>query len=246
MKRKRTPSWFAVIAMPLVVAAAVFLPRWFRDLGERIPAKVRQMHVLGTKALSSIQIQALTGVQDGTPLFGGWQKEALEKVKKHPRIERVAVVRDVTGKVVVAVSEWKAAALVNLERLYFIDREGRVLEATDAGSPEVANLVVLTGPWKEKDAPSLKGRLSEGLALRDAMVKAGFGEEKISELHFDRALGWVVYRTGSKTPAVIGIGRFEEKAKRLARVLQDWKGKEGVVREIDLDFRDRAIVKVKG
>lgn len=245
MRRKRAPRWFAPLAVAFVAAAAVFVPRWFRDLGERLPMKIRELHVQGAKALSAIELKALAGIQEGAPLFGKWPAEVLAKVKQNPRVERVTLVRDVTGKIVMHVAERKAEALVNLDRLYFVDREGNVLEAADPTSAGVANLIVLTGPWKKEKRPEPRAQLAEGLALRDALLTAGFEEKRISELHFDSKLGWVVYRVNSKAPAIIGEGRFSEKAKRLARVLRDFKGKEQVVKEIDLDFRDRAIVKVK-
>ncbi|MFH1263720.1 MAG: FtsQ-type POTRA domain-containing protein [Pseudomonadota bacterium] len=245
MRRKRSPRWFAPMAIGFAIAATVFLPRFIRELERKIPFTVRNLHVQGAKALSKIEVQALSGIQEGGPLFGRWRDEALKKMALHPRLERVTVARDVTGQIVVRVAERKVAALVNLDRLHFVDRDGNVLEAADASSPEAAKLVVLTGPWKEKDAPSLSSRLTEGLEIRDALVQAGFAEKDISEIHFDPAFGWILYRMNTKTPAVIGWDLFGEKMKRLVRVLQDLKGKEGVVRELDLGFRDRAIVKIR-
>ncbi len=141
MRRRRTPRWFAPLAVAFVAAAALFVPRWFRDLGEKLPMKIRELHVQGAKALSAIELKALAGVQEGSPLFGKWPAEVLAKVKQNPRVERVALVRDVTGKIVMHVAERKAEALVNLDRLYFVDREGNVLEAASPTSAGVANLI---------------------------------------------------------------------------------------------------------
>jgi hypothetical protein len=91
----------------------------------------------------------------------------------------------------------------------------------------------------------MKEPLWTGLALRAALLDAGFEEKEISELHFDSQLGWVLYRVGAASRAIFGSDQFTEKATRLARVLQDFRNKEGTVKEIDLDFRDRAIVKMK-
>jgi hypothetical protein len=245
VKRKRTPRWFAPVAILFVAAAAFFLPKLFRDLGERIPMKIREFHVQGAKVLSTVDLKSMAGLHEGSPLFGNWSRDAVEKVKQHPRVERVAVARDVTGKVFVKVSERKAAAMVNLDRLYFVDREGNVLDVADPRSPDAADLVVFTGPWRKVPAVGLKEEVVNGFELRDAMAAAGFEVKGISELHFEPSLGWVVYLVGSSPRIVVGKGEFLEKAKRLERVLRDYQGKEGTVKEIDLSFRDRAIVKVK-
>lgn len=244
-KRKKTPKWYAPFAILFVLGAVVVLPGTMRNWGDRLPIKIRQLHVEGTKALSSIDLKSMAGFHKGEPLFGEWGKDVVKKLKEHPRIERVTVARDATGKVFVRVAERKAAAMVNLDRLYFVDREGNLLGPADLRSPEADDLVVFTGPWRKVPAVGMKEQLVEGLGLYGTLVDVGMEETRISELHFDRKLGWVLYRTSPAVRVILGKEQFTRKAKRLARVLRDFKGKEELVREVDLSFRDRAIVKMR-
>lgn len=246
MKRKRAPRWFPPVAILFVATAVVFLPAALRSVGERIPLKVRAFRVQGAKALSAVDLQAITGLREGVPLFGRWPGDAAAKVQQHPRVERVAVARDVTGKVVVRVSERKAAATANLDRLYFVDRQGNLLEEADPRSASAADLVVFTGPWTKVPPAGFRERILDGFALKEALEGSGVGETEISELHFDAALGWVVYRVGNSARVVVGRGDYPGKSRRLARVLRDLKEGEEAVREIDVSFRNRAVVKLNG
>ena len=109
------------------------------------------------------------------------------------------------------------------------------------------DLTVLTGPWSgQKSWNGLGEKVREAMDLKRTFVQAGTDEKRISELHFDPLRGWMAYLVGSPFRVVVGEDGFQVKARRWRRVMQDFQGKEKALREIDLDFDDRVVVKLEG
>ncbi len=233
--------WF-VLAGSFLVGATALASR----VRVGLPGKIRELSVFGQRVVQSKDLKSVAGVSRDTPLFGGWIDQTLTRVTSNPRVASAAVTRTATGQVVIRVSEHKAAALVNLERLYYLNAEGRVLDEARGDKPEALDLPVLTGPWSgAAHVSEWESRFREGTRLLKILAGGGFPQSQISELHFDPSRGWAVYRTGSAARVVVGGEQFEARVKRLRRVLKDVRWDEGV-REIDLDFADRVVVKHKG
>jgi len=232
----------ACVGIGLLTLAPVLLERFAKHL----PLKVRSLRVTGLRVLSAIDLRKIAGIEKGDPLFGKWIKDAPEKLSKNPRIENVSVVRHMSGEVEINVSERQAEAIVNFDELYFVDAAGIVLEKVRPSTSENIDLVVLTGPWSGlRPSDDFNNEVRDGLRLMDAFMRGGLKEKEISEVHLSSKSGWVIYRVGSDAKIVVGRDRFGTKARRLVRILRDFKGREIIVKEIDLDFRDRAVVKLK-
>ncbi len=231
----------------LAVAITALTPWFLVRYVSKLPIRITDLRVLGGAVLSPSNVEKLSGIHEGDPLFGSWIQGTLQSIKANPRVSNVAVRRNVTGGVTILFDEKKAAALANFDELYFLDREGTVLGPADAKSSESVDFPVMTGPWSGKKPTSgFTDELRDGISLLSTLSERGFPEKSISEIHFDRSVGWVMYRVGKKFRVVMGTSDYERKANRLSRVLKDFEGKENVLREIDLDFGDRAIVKISG
>ena len=251
-KRKKNRYWVTPFAIFFVVGSLIILPNWVRRLKDRLPMKVRNLQVQGIKALSALDLKVLSGIQEGSPLFGSWVEGALARVSSNPRVAKVTVIRDVTGQVVIRVAERQPKALVNFDQLYYIDREGKILEQVRPNSPEALNLVVITGPWSGKSYPTPKAsfdyhpKLISALELLTMFAKSGGLQEKsISEIHFDSKWGWRIFRIGGEAPILVGHDGFQGKVQRLTQVLQDLEGRHLNVKGIDLDFTDCVVVKLR-
>jgi hypothetical protein len=71
-----------------------------------------------------------------------------------------------------------------------------------------------------------------------------FRKKKISEIHFDANLGWIMYRVGSRAPVVFGTQNLPEKIDRFVEVVPQITPMETVISRIDADFNDRVVVKL--
>ncbi|HLG19076.1 MAG TPA: FtsQ-type POTRA domain-containing protein [Bdellovibrionota bacterium] len=244
--RVRHPGLLRLFASLAFVAGMLSLPWLVRSTLPKLPVNVRELYVSGGSLLSALDIRSMAKVDRGQKLFSASMERVVQRVKADPRVERVAVVRNATGDMAIQVTERKAAALINLDDLYYADAEGTILGSVPAGAKDMESLPIVTGPWKgsaknRKSIPEIRSALE----LMAVLATAGVAQNQISEIHFDEKLGWVLYHVGCGMRIVIGWDGFPTKAKRLKRVLRDFEKREPLVREIDLDFDDRAIVKLK-
>jgi hypothetical protein len=246
-KRKRI-KWLPVISSVLLLSTSILLPKAIKRIERKIPFKVKELQVLGGNSFKIPNLSEWLSVKEGDPVYGNWVGKSIDKLKENPRVEQAIVARSMTGEVMVKIGERKDEALVNLKTLHFIDKEAHILGPVDSDSRKnVADLVTLTGPWGEKGTiRGYENQLREGMMIKNILVESGIPEPKISEIHWDPKYGFDFFYVG--LPARISLGKvnFEKKGVRLKRVLKDFYGKERSIREIDVDFDDRVVVKLSG
>jgi hypothetical protein len=67
----------------------------------------------------------------------------------------------------------------------------------------------------------------------------------ISEIHLDATLGLTVFTTHNATQIEMGFAPFQKKIKRLCTLLEDFKRKNLIPENIDLNYRHKAFIKFK-
>jgi cell division septal protein FtsQ len=245
-RKNRRKEWLAMTGGCLLLAAVALAPYVLKRQKIRMPMRVRQLQVSGLSHFKSLEVKDLLDLKRGDSLFGSWTKTSEEKIRSNPKLEGGTIARSLTGEVFMVVKERKVAALLNLDRLYFVDEQGNILGPAAANEGPAMDLVVLSGPWSGKESRELlASRVRTAMELKRSFVLSGTDEKLISELHYDAAAGWVAYLTGNPARIVVGTDGFPEKASRLKRVMRDFKGREKSLKEIDLDFTDRVVVKLE-
>lgn len=246
--RKRR-NWFAPFGILFTLGAVYYTKPWARGvslprfpaLAELAPAPaIRGVRVVGASALLAPDLAKLSGLAKGGAFTRQKTEDALAKLNKHPRLAQVSIVKDVTGDVLIKVRERAPVALIQLDRLHYLDNEGRILDQAD--SADVASMAVVTGEWKPREET---GMAVTAMKLRQTLVDGGMDEKKISELHYDASAGWTLYPVETKIPVVFGLDRFEEKTERMMGLFKRFKGRESAIEEIDLDYEKRAVIKLK-
>ncbi len=111
---------------------------------------------------------------------------------------------------------------------------------------ERTDLPMLTG-LKQADLKypasfATRQRIQEALRLSDLMAKDPFA---LSEIRFLPGEGLVVYPVGYRVALSMGSGNWEDKLRRLQRVLALWKGSEERLAVLDLSFRDQVVAKMR-
>ena len=211
------------------------------DVVQRPAAPViEQVVITGAERASEVSLRHLADLREGQSLLVDLG-EVVEKVRRHPWVDEVSVSRDLTGVVRIAVTEHEPVMLLAYDGLYRVSAEGEIFvraRSSDLDFP------VLTGLDRELiEAHAEVGRevLRGALDILAAVDGCGdLGAEALSEIHFDRDLGFtLILRSGSR----VHMG-FGDPAARIARL-------EAMVRaglqldtphEVDLDMADRALV----
>jgi cell division protein FtsQ len=148
--------------------------------------------------------------------------------------------RELPRRLVIDVVERAPMALVALDRLYYVDRRGVIFAAL--GDDDPLDLPLITG----LDA----GDAGRRRALREALKVLHLVEVeglsfRVSEVHIQEEQGVRLFPVEPALALTFGWGGAREKVSRLETVLASLAGRERRIREIDLTFRDEAVVRFK-
>lgn len=204
---------------------------------------VQEIKVKGGEKVGGSEIVAMAGMSQGMNIWKIDPEIIERKVAKHPWVKRVLVRRELPRRVVIEVEEREAKGIVVLGRLYYVDPEGFVFKEVEEG--ENADFPLLTGLQQAdllSQAHATRQKIREALKLSDLMAR---GPLSISEIHFPAQGGVVLYPMAYPVALRMGWGDWQEKLKRLERVLELWKGREARLASVDLRFRDQVVARLR-
>ena len=87
----------------------------------------------------------------------------------------------------------------------------------------------------------MRVKLQDAMRLGDLMTQ---DSHVLSEIHFDSAERVVLYTTSYPVALRMGWGDWEDKIKRLDRVLGLWKGQEERLASLDVSFKDQVVAQI--
>lgn len=204
---------------------------------------VREIKVSGGQKVGGSEVVAMAGLSHGMNIWKIDPRAIEEKVSKHPWVKRVLVRREFPHRVVIEVEERMAKGIVVLGKLYYVDVEGLVFK--EVGEGENVDFPFLTGLRRVdllSPADSSRRRIQEALRLGDFLGRSSLS---LSEIHFSRGGGVVLYPMAYPIALTMGWGDWQDKIERLERVLSEWGGKEDRLAGLDLSFRDHVVARTK-
>ena len=123
-----------------------------------------------------------------------------------------------------------------------VDADGVLFR--EVGKGENIQFPLLTGLRADQLATSnraMRVKLQDAMRLGDLMTQ---DSHVLSEIHFDSAERVVLYTTSYPVALRMGWGDWDDKIKRLDRVLGLWKGQEERLASLDVSFKDQVVAKV--
>jgi cell division protein FtsQ len=204
---------------------------------------VQEIQVRGGEKIGGSEVVAMAGLSHGMSIWKIDSAGIENKVGKHPWVKQVLVRREFPHRVVIEVEERSPRAVVIMGKLYYVDSEGFVFK--EVGEGERVDFPLLTGLRQAElvsRAYSTRQKIQEAIRLNDLMAKSSL---PLSEIHFNAAGGLMLYPMGRSVALHFGWGDWEAKIKRLQRVLEIWKGREGFLAALDLRFRDQVVARFK-
>src|SRR5205823_2565299 len=104
----------------------------------RVLFTVRSVQVTGETYLTEADVRALAGLDRPVDFVRVDLRRAAARVRREPRIARVAITREFPRRIVIAVVERKPVVLVRAGRMLEVDRTGVILGPLAAGvAPDV-------------------------------------------------------------------------------------------------------------
>jgi hypothetical protein len=230
-----------------LAAAYASLPRARALLGTAASAlldhsyfSVHEITVKGGERIGGSEIVAMAGLSHGMNLWKIDSRAIERNIARHPWVKRVSVRREFPHRVVVVVEERVPRAIAVLDRLYYVDEEGKIFKEVKPG--EKVDLPFLTGlSARAAGRRDLAERIQEALELHELLAGRSL---PVSEIRFSEA-GLTVYPVGFAVPLRMGWGRWHEKLDRFEQVRQEWKSRLHAVAAFDLSFRQQIVVQLK-
>jgi cell division protein FtsQ len=230
----------------LLLSFFLFTGHWvYVHLLEDPYFRVREVEIEGCGKIRPEAIRSLIAIEGMPNLFAVRLEEIARQVETHPWIDHFVVRKVFPSKIRVQIEERKPIAILQLEKLYYIDAKGVVF--SPVGEGDGYNFPFLTGLTRqalEKDSGSSRDLLMRALELvRMTEKEKGSPLEEISEIHMSSIFGIDCYARTNGIEVKMGKDFFHEKMRRLSIVWSDLRKKGLSVMSIDCSDLNRIVVK---
>jgi cell division protein FtsQ len=214
----------------------------------RIPYfALERIEITGNQNLSDQTVIEASGVKLGANLLLLDLAQMSRKLEQRPRISSASVYRRFPGKLLIDVQERAPRAILSAERLYYVDKEGRVFTRVLPGDP--VDYPLITGV-SAKDLKTRENQVIDmthrALGVLKVMERLSLsrGEFNAIELRIDLNHGITVINRDGKE-IILGKAAYQEKLTRLSKLRKflESRGKWRAAGIIDLDYEDRALVR---
>lgn len=198
---------------------------------------IQHIEIIGDfRNVRSEEVSARALVKPGVNLFRLSLKEVEKKIAAMPWVESVFVRRQIPHTLWIHVKEYKPKAILLSDRLYFVSDKGKVFKKVEQEGTR--DLPVLTGFGKEDSFENI-------LSLIDFFdSKLDFSLFGLSEIHYNEATGFSIVTLMGPMEIKLGKENLSAKLHRFKTVWAYLKPKVSAIRGIDLDYEDRAFVKL--
>lgn len=240
-KTVRVTSAVVVVSLILLVCYEVY-----GFIGKTTFLRLERIEVSGLKKLTREEILSAAAVKTGDDLLGLRLSRMGEQLTKNPWIAAVKIRRNFPHALSIEVSERQPVAIVSMGYLYYLDSKGDIFKPLQEG--DRLDYPVITGLAEDdllRDPAGAKETVQGVLALIEQLQRerAGIKIADISELHYDKGFGYTIFTINRGLPIRLGMGGFNDKLDRLARIYSDLQGQLPLLEYIDLDYSDRIVVK---
>jgi len=201
-----------------------------------------EIRVDGNRRLERDQVLEWAELQKGMSSWDASPETIQANLLRNPWIREAEVERKLPNGLSIFVAERRPAAIVRLERFYYVDQQGRILGPLGPhDSRDFPIIGGFTGAEAKNYAPA--GIRHALRLLRLCARESTFAH--VSEISVDREYGPTLYPASPAVGVRLGWGNWRQKLGRSLRVLKAWEGRTDELHLIDLSFRNRAVVKLK-
>lgn len=211
-----------------------------RMLTDLTPFSLQRIEIKGNVRTSYEAVVETLGLAQGRSLFSLDVSDMTAQAKAMPWVKEAKISRRIPDTMIVEIEEWEPAFLVRLDRLYYMTRDGKVINAPLSMGMDYPVVTGVTR-YRLEASETDRGRI---LAALDLVAKGAAGD-RVDEVHYDNTLGVTVYAAGEKPYGVfLGFGDLEEKFSRLGRMKRTLKKKGQYAMSADLSYDDRVVARL--
>lgn len=238
----------AVTAGGLVAAYGVYLVVFLSPAFE-----IREIKVAGQLvSLTSDEVIRAAGVEQGANLFMVDVADVHRRLHANPWIQQIAVRRHPPHALWIFIQEYQPAAIIAVDRLFFVDAEGHIFKAVEAVDRK--RFAVLTGilttaverfsPEENQLSEPEAARLAQALDLLRRFEASSIGERpELAEINYDALRGFSLITAQRPMQIVLGKEELEQRLAMLEHYFPLIVGDQRRIHYIMAYNKDRIIVK---
>jgi len=245
LKKYLRPLGRIALALAGAILAGAALVVAYRGLRSATFCRLKTTEVASCKHLTREEILAMAGVEPGKDLLRLNLKQMGEQLTRNPWVETVRIRRFFPDGLSIAITEREPLAVVNMGFIYYLDKKGNVFKVLNPG--DRLDYPVITGIGEDdmnSDPKGTREALASACELLNILREKGaFILADVSEIHYDKDLGFTMFTASGGLPVRIGAGDFHAKLERFARVYRELMAQRPSLQFVDLDYGDRIVVK---
>lgn len=184
----------------------------------------------------------ISGIKEKESLFSIDPVVIKRNIEAHPWIKSVFLKKEFPNTLYIKAEDEEAVAIVLLERMYLMDREGIIFKEVERD--DRIDFPVITGlsTGGKKNGEYLKGVASflNVICLKDTPLSV----KELSEVHVEENGTLSIYFNKLPFKVFLGGDGFRRKIDSLRHIIRHLRATHRLyqARSIDLDYRDRAVV----
>jgi cell division protein FtsQ len=229
----------------LALAVFVYGPPLIGTIADHPYFAVTEIVVTPTRHVRAGTLLEAADLRPGISVWRVDPRALAARLEAQPWVRRASVRREFPRRLIVDLTERQPAAILFLDQLYYVDDTG--VAFVRVGERDPLDLPFVTGVEAAivaDERPFARHAIRQALRLLRAMEAAGL-PFRVSEVHIDREQGVTVFPIEPRVSLTFGWSGFGAKLTRLKRVLDDFRGREARLREVDLTMGMEAVVRLR-
>jgi cell division protein FtsQ len=207
--------------------------------------ELTDIQITGVDEAVKRQIIRAAGLNGRTCLLTLNPEQIKAKMERHPWIRSVELEKRLPHTLIVKAVKESPVALVSLDKLYYMNKWGRVFKEVEAGDD--MDYPVITGVSKDQDNTDEKLTLAAGILGSFASETGHWSLDDVSEIHVNNGGDALIYSLSLPFAIRVTGENLDDqktKVKQLVNYLQNAGGMEAVS-VIDVNYHDGAMVSYK-
>jgi cell division protein FtsQ len=204
--------------------------------------RVRNIVVTGVGDSMRGAVIDLSGITDEDSLLSVDVAAVERNIEKHRWIKDASVTRDFPHTIHIDVHNEEPIALVLLDRMCLMDREGVLFKDIEKNDP--IDFPIITGLSVGDEGVSVHLKRVASLLTTYALAREASSAREISEVHVEEDGALSVYFDTLPCRVSFGSGDFARKIDSLLRIIKHLEDTHQLqhTKSIDIDYHDRGVV----
>lgn len=241
-RRVRTLIRFSLLAF-LLIGVGIGL-RW--SLQNLKFFSIKEISIVGEPStLSKDEILRRVDVNRGENLFAVDLNAVQKTLQDHEFFKKINVHRSLPQTLVIEIEEYRPELVLYTGRSYYVDAGGEIFKDITE-TQDSRDYVIFTGITEEmvlSTPHQVKKQLRRAIDLKKSYLKTEFAEKYgLSEVHFEKNIGFTLYPEQQKYSIKFGIKDFGEKTKKLTQVLEKLNQSKVKFSSIDLNYPGKVLM----